>query len=451
MSNDIVAIKQLKDHLTKQVDAEIDEYARSVDGWAGKVRLIFVLIFAAASVWAWNHGSNAKFIYLILAVVWLVVMIIVGRRMRNAASDSLVTTTTMLDLTIVHLSIVAFIQQGLFPDSGAGMYLCYFPLLAVAAHRYRRGLVIMAGLYALVVYAALSWYAGSVPWFGLSMLAATIYVFVMGSRKPKKLILDVAGNALESAFDLGAMRKEQDLTAEVHQLFLPRSLVDLPMIWCSSKHGAGAVTGGDYYQIFETERGPLVVIGDFPGRGFEAIGELAQLHQQLSKIINRESKLAKILEALNAYVWEKYQESKLFTCVIAQWEGEQMHYINAGHLPPIQMSKQEIKRLPVTCGPVGAHRQAIFEEEIVHFPARDLMVVYTDGINPQLTSDRDNGIAEIESLAEKFSGAEVNTLCHRIFDCSQIGGEPNKDDSTVVVIRRQPAAVSASAEGKGAG
>jgi serine phosphatase RsbU (regulator of sigma subunit) len=132
-----------------------------------------------------------------------------------------------------------------------------------------------------------------------------------------------------------------------------------------------------------------------------------------------------------------------------------MRYANAGHLPMIQMSKPQgaqiisHKQLPVTCGPVGALPRSTFAESAVPFPARDQLVIYTDGLFAKVTDSRDKGVSEIEALAEKFSGAEVTTLCHRIFDCAQPGYDPNKDDSTVVVIRRQPAA--ASAEGKAAG
>jgi len=33
---------------------------------------------------------------------------------------------------------------------------------------------------------------------------------------------------------------------------------------------------------------------------------------------------------------------------------------------------------------------------------------------------------------------EVNTICHRVFDCAQPGLEATKDDATIVVVRRQP-------------
>lgn len=445
MSNAVVAIKQLKDRLPKQVDEALDRHAQSAEGWAGRVRLIFALTFAAAAAWSWNHNSNAKYIYLALAAVWLIVMFAVNLRMKNNPSDSIVTKTTFIDITLVHLALLAFIQHGLFPKFGGGLFLCYFPLLAVAANRYRIGLVIRGALYAAIVYAALSLYAGSPPWFKISMLLATTFVFAMGSRKPKNLMVNVAGNALQESFDLGAKYKELDLTAQVHKLFMPPGIVDLPMIWSSSKHGAGTETSGDYFHIFETDRGPLVVVGDLPGQGFDAIGQVSQLHQKLLKIVGREASLTKILEELNAYIWEKYQGRKTLSCMLAWWEGEQMHYANAGHLPAIQISKQERRQLPATCGPVGAQQQAVFKEDVTAFPARDLLIVYTDGVYAKLSDDRDSGVAEVEALAEKFSGAEVNTLCHRIFDCAQPGLEPNKDDSTIVVIRRQPAATTASA------
>jgi serine phosphatase RsbU (regulator of sigma subunit) len=280
---------------------------------------------------------------------------------------------------------------------------------------------------------------------------------MMGSRKPKDLTVNIAGSAIEEAFDLGAKQKEFDLAQKAHGLFLPPAIVDLPEIWVSSKHGAGTETGGDYFHIFETPTGPLVALGDLGGRGFEALGEVADLHQRLGRIINRETDLPKILEELNDHLYEKYEGRRTFSCALARWEGEKMRYVNAGHLPMIQMSKPQgaqiisHNQLPVTCGPVGAQAGAAFIESVVQFPARDQLVIYTDGVYAKITNSRDKGVSEVESLAEKFSGAEVTTLCHRIFDCAQPGFEPNRDDSTVVVIRRQPAAASTSAEGKAAG
>src|SRR2546422_556240 len=82
-----------------------------------------------------------------------------------------------------------------------------------------------------------------------AVLFTTAFVFMAGSRKPKDLTVNIAGKAIEEAFDLGARQKEIDLVQKAHQLFLPPPIADLPEIWVSSKHGAGTETGGDYFHI----------------------------------------------------------------------------------------------------------------------------------------------------------------------------------------------------------
>jgi len=445
-------MKQIIDSLPKQVDAALEEHARAARALATKARSLFTIIFAASAIWMWSQQSNAKYLYLLLTAAWMVAASI-GATLKRSSNSS-ITAGTMIDLTIIHLGLAAFVWQGLFKTFGSELYLCYFPILAIAAHHYRTTLALKAAAYAGVGYAAISLWGGISPWFHLAMMFMTTFVFVMGSRKPKDLIVNIAGKAVEEAFELGAKWKELDLVLKTHQFFMPPPIVDLPQIWVSSKHGAGTETSGDYFQIFETRRGPLLVVGDLGGQGFDAVGEVAEMSRSLARIVSRETSLPKILEELNGYLWERHQGGQTFTCVIARWEGEQMRYVNAGHLPMIQMSKTQgavasHKQLPVTCGAVGAQPRAAFTESIAPFPARDQLVIYTDGVFAKIADSRDRGVAEIVALAEKFSGAEVTTLCHRIFDCAQPGYDPNKDDSTVVVIRRQPAA--ASAEGKAAG
>ena len=442
-----VLMKQLQDSLPNKVEVALADHVRVAEGWATKVRLWLSLTSLVAAYWMWNHPSKARTIYLAFAGLWLVTMFVVSSLAKRNASFSLATKTTFFDLTIVHLGLTAFVQQGLFPKIGAGVFLCYFPILAVAATRYRTMLVVQSALYAIIGYGVISYAAGSPPWFRLSLLAVTAFVFAVGSHKPKDLMVGVAKNAIQDAFDLGSKQREVEMTEHVHQLFMPSPLVEMPAIWCSSKHGAGTETGGDYYQIFETSRGPLVVLGDLSiasGKKFESLAAAADLHKALSKIVSRNSvdpSLTKILDELNAELCEKRRR---FTCILAQWQGEQLHYVNAGHLPMVHLNKPQgattagRKQLPVTCEAVGETTDAKFVESVVPFPARDLLLMYTDGTFAKMTDDREKGIVEIEEMSERFSGGEISTLCHRVFDCGQPGFDPIKDDATVVVVRRQP-------------
>lgn len=437
------AIKLIKNNFTAHLDEALNEHVKGAERWAGRVRLMLAFIFGVSAFWIWEREGNGRLICLGLMIAWLAMRLLARARQRSGASTRLVTLYTLIDISIVNLGMAAFAQQGYSLDS-TGLFLAYFPLLAVAANRYRTGLVLLAGGYASLFYLLLSLYINGSPWLELSLLFVTVYVFASGSRRPKRLVSEVAEEELDRAYELGFQQADQELTLVAHQLLMPAPQVDLPGLWCTGKHGAGAKTGGDLYQIFQTVRGPLVVVGDLGGEGLEALRDVKVLNLELSTIVAREAGLPQIAGAVNTWLLEKFKGRRPFTCVIAEWEGEQMRYINAGHLPMVQMSKpqgaQAVNQhsLPVTCGPLGVAADSAITESVVPFPIRDLMVVYTDGVFAKLAKDREEGVAEIEAMAGRFSGGEVNTLCHRIFDCAQPGFDRNPDDATVVVIRRQP-------------
>jgi hypothetical protein len=446
MNMNVQTMNKLKDSLSKQADELLTRQAAAAEAWASYVRLGLALTLLTAGLWTWQYAPRLTSLYLINTALWVVAFFAGKARAKSGAQD----TMTLIDITLVHLGLLAFVVQGFFPHIGGGLTLFYFPILVAAAARYRGGLVVKAGAYAVLGCLGLTLYAGSPPWFKVAALALTTLVGFLAASAPKTLLTRLGNSAAEQGFEAGAKQQAAELTAEMHQLFMPEPVVNLPLIWSSSKHGTGIETTGDYYHIFETARGPLLVLGDFTGRGVEALKGLARLHQKLIQLVHREPSLPELAEELNRFILEKYEGNRPFTAIFAEWEGEQLRYLNAGHLPILQLNqKHEAKQLPVNnATALGAKLNATFVESVVPFPARELAVLYTDGVYAKVADSREQGAAEIERLVTTFSGAEVTTLCHRIFDCAQPGYDPLKDDGTVVVIRRQPLAVAAATEGK---
>jgi hypothetical protein len=72
LKDKLVVMKQLKDRLPKQVDEALNEQALAAEGWATKTRSFFAVVFAASAIWTWNNPSNAKYVYLQLTAVWMV-------------------------------------------------------------------------------------------------------------------------------------------------------------------------------------------------------------------------------------------------------------------------------------------------------------------------------------------------------------------------------------------
>jgi hypothetical protein len=439
---DSIALKRLKSDLPRNVEAALDQHALKANRWATRTRIALGLITFVA---AWVYPATAEIdqVLAVIAAAWMVLALTAHFLLRNNSSDSLIRITTILDFTVLHLGLIAGTR---FESSGFLLLLfCYFPLLAVVSMRYRRSLVLICAIYTAVVLIGLGFAINPTFWFILAIFELAAVISFFSSGKPKDAMVGVAAKSLQEAYESGAKLKEIELNNLFHEVFFPAPQVDLPAIWSSSKHRAGTESGGDYYHIFDTERGPLVIVGDISGTGIEASRDIAQLHQQLTKIVSGESELTKILDSLNSWLYEKYAGKRRFTCVLVQWENESLYYVNADHLPVVRLSiKQERSQLPITCGPLGEQPEANFVVQEIPFQPREMVMIYTDGLYKKTTQDRQQGIAQIESLVDQFNHGEINTICHRVFDCAQPGLQEPLDDATLVVIRRQPKAAEES-------
>ncbi len=99
-------MKKVPATVSAQVEAALDQQAVASEGWANKLRLWFAIVFGAAALWSWSSGSPARYIYLTLAVLWLIAMFVIKARLKGEFPASLVTMTTNIDLAIISLGLL---------------------------------------------------------------------------------------------------------------------------------------------------------------------------------------------------------------------------------------------------------------------------------------------------------------------------------------------------------
>ena len=420
------------------IDAAFALSVTSADKFANLLRWVFGAIFAVAFLWSWNDSGAIKMIYLGMALVWMFVALVFGREPKT---NSLGSANLLLyfDLAIISLGLLGCAWQGLLINKGAIIFLCYFPVLAMVARRNNILLLARVVIFIIVFYTILSLVAiGSFPLLRGLLIAAMGFAAFAVTRKPKKELVNGASEAVREAYELGAKEKATELTALVHEHLMPPVQYHLPGLYVTYKHAVGSETSGDYYQAFETPRGPLVILADLMGQGLAAAMIVAQLQHKIAGLAEQQKSLSEIATELNAHIWEKFQGTQKMTCVLARWEGAKLHYVNAGHLPTLHLSKREVFTVPVNnAAALGADENITFTENELEFQKGDMLLLYTDGAYAGLAADRENGAREIERMTNEFNSGEVNTLCHRIFDCGQPEYFRVLDDSTVVVVRRQ--------------
>ena len=259
---DNTALKRLTSRIPQQVDEAFISHSASVDGWAQTLRIAYAALAAAAAIWYWRVYPNQRAIYLALSGLWIAAAILLEFRRRRASVAALGTLT---DFTIVNLGLLLNVWKSDLPVPNAGSFLLYFPLLALTAARYRPALTLIAGIYAIAFYVPISLIGLGTPWFRAALLGLMTFICAFVIRKPKKLATNIATRTIEEAFELGVRQSKSELNNLFQEAIFPPSQLDLPSIWCSSKHSAGTETGGDYYYVFDTDTAPVVIVGDLGG------------------------------------------------------------------------------------------------------------------------------------------------------------------------------------------
>ena len=433
-------MKKILDRIPKTIDEIFAQFGASDDHSANRLRWYLGALFLVATLWSLNDDSAAKFIYPVLALLWLSAAFLYGLRAKTKATSNL---PLWIDVAILSFGLLLCAWQGVFNTKGWLVFLCYFPVLALTARRSNVLLVLQVASFLVAFYALVSLYAiDSLALPRLLVIGAMAWAAVALTKRPQQELTEAAQKAAQEAYQLGASEKEAELTAFVHAQSFPPARYTLPGLYATYKHGVGTMTSGDFYAAFETAKGPMVVIGDLTGKGLDAALVATEVQQQIQTLAQERATLTEIAMELNMWLWRKQQ---LVSCVMVRWEGAQMQYLNAGHLPVIHIGKRDPEQLFVNSSWLGANETATFREDTIAFPKGDMLLLYTDGAYAGLAQERVPGAEEIFRLVKQFSSGEVNTLCHRVFDCGLPAYAKPTDDSTVVIVRRQEFAGEAAA------
>ena len=120
--------------------------------------------------------------------------------------------------------------------------------------------------------------------------------------------------------------------------------------------------------------------------------------------------------------------------------GRRIHYIRAGHNPPLSVNPSGGGRL-IECGggpPIGLFPGLQYSREIRDIEPGSVIVLYTDGVSEAEDANDDQfGTDRLMSVVtkERFSPARRIHASIRSALKEFAGDEPTHDDSTLVVLK----------------
>jgi sigma-B regulation protein RsbU (phosphoserine phosphatase) len=238
---------------------------------------------------------------------------------------------------------------------------------------------------------------------------------------------------------------------------------------------------GDYYDflIFHHpnhpdgspggESGVGIALGDISGKGISAALLMATLHSAVrayrlasEDLVYSESSLAglnvsreglpgdsgklfespgRILSMLNRHLYRSTQPEKYATLFLAHYDADtaQLTYSNAGHLPPLVLSRDgKVRRLDHGGTVVGLIDGMRYEEDRIQMNAGDILVAYSDGITEPENDFGEFGEARLMEVVARYRDQPLGIISAQVMLAldAWIGAEEQPDDITLVLARQ---------------
>ena len=289
-----------------------------------------------------------------------------------------------------------------------------------------------------------------------------IGVLYLDSREKGDLASTATGSALETLATEAAVaienarlyrqtvekaRTDQEIriAAEIQQALLPKGGNDLPFCETAASTVPCRSIGGDFFDWITRPDGSFAfTLGDVAGKGPPAALLSALLQGLFAAQATTLDGPAASVARMNVALTRRGIESRYATLFAAHLEPDgRLTACNAGHNPPVLVTKNGVTRLEHGGTVVGLFDNAVYGEESVQLSDGDMVVVFSDGVSEALSATEDEfGDDRLIEAVTKAGKGSVQDVVNELLDAVRAftHGAPQNDDITVVVVRyRKPA------------
>ncbi len=203
--------------------------------------------------------------------------------------------------------------------------------------------------------------------------------------------------------------------------------------------------GGDLYLFFELPDDKLfIAVGDVSDKGIPAALFMSRMVSLTKLLVPKMDSLTGLLSELNDVLAEENDANMFITffCAIVDQKHENLHYVCAGHNPPVIVGDSEVNILEFEAGlPLGIMPGFSYQEFTRPFKKNEKLVIYSDGITEALDeNEQDFTEQRLLDLLSSFDGsASADEIGQSIFENVRkfTGTAPQSDDITLLVMESE--------------
>lgn len=250
----------------------------------------------------------------------------------------------------------------------------------------------------------------------------------------------------EKARQAERRRREDEIARQVHRGLLPHQDPEFEGLDVSGGFRAAEVVGGDYYGYVPMADGSLgVAMADVSGHGVGAALYMATAKGAIQSEGRRILSPAELLAQTNEVLLGDFSGMDMFaTSVFVRFfpGARRFVYSNGGHNPPFLVrTSGEVVRLERGGPALGILPRVRYLEESFTFAEGDVLVVYTDGIvEARDVEQRFYGLDRLVEVVLASRELPARAIRTRVIEDLErhVGGQPTRDDVTLVVARAIP-------------
>ncbi|HEU5033667.1 MAG TPA: PP2C family protein-serine/threonine phosphatase [Mycobacteriales bacterium] len=175
-----------------------------------------------------------------------------------------------------------------------------------------------------------------------------------------------------------------------------------------------ALVGGDFYDLYHSDRWIRLVIGDVRGKGLQGVEHAARVIRAFRQSAAASADLPAVAQEMNDYLIPFFSDEEFATALIVQVDDRnELTVVNCGHPPALLVGATDVRaaaapaNLPLGLGDGFASAQ-------LRWSAGDRLLLYTDG----LVEARDAGgrFLSVEALGEPLRRATVEESLDALLD-----------------------------------
>lgn len=231
-----------------------------------------------------------------------------------------------------------------------------------------RRVLLLLGMVLILFTDSIQWQSGSFrTGFDTYIIGGILIVFVLMLELKDKLLA----------------RSELEAGRSVQFALMPPQKPEIPG-WSAWIHSEPAnEVGGDlidYLRINEKRHG--IAIGDIAGKGLRAALLMAKLQATIRALRPQYSALNELMEQVNGIFYRDSVRSIFASLIYMEVisDSANIRYVNAGHLPPVILSRETILYSDKSVPALGMVDDAKYIEYSRELHPGDLFIAYSDGI-----------------------------------------------------------------------